>query len=454
MGTEKKSPEEILGSPATSSRRGGPLRPRKSPPKLNKNFILISFVAVLSLFLILTQIVLPLISRSRAEKEEARELSRQDFTDYSRLALVPERVSVSAGPPPPASRSDDEIIAGLPPVSYYEEKEAKEPAKSGTGDGSKASRWSDTLTDPLQGKVISGIKGLTPTQAAYQDGEDKKKNKGGDIKDADWERYPGGRYPAGRSDYASEAFSQYGAAIAAGNAASLSAGRTRYEKQNDQEGKKEFFEKGRFDEAGQGSWLPLNSVWMGTIFEALLLGDVNTDLPGETAAVVSKNIYSSQDGKYLLIPQGSRLLGSYNSSVSYAQSRVQVGWHTLIRPDGYEIKLGNMSGTDSKGAAGLKGWVNDHFGRKLLGLVMVSALSIGNTEMKNTLSSLDNEYITQLWNDDRSIIYRYADELINKTMNIQPTIIIKGGTKINIVVNANLSLPPLKDYPVTQSYKR
>jgi type IV secretion system protein VirB10 len=242
--------------------------------------------------------------------------------------------------------------------------------------------------------------------------------------------------------------------MAAGNAASLAAGRTKYEKQNDQAGKKEFFEDKRFDGAGQGSWLPLNTVWTGTIFEALLLGEINTDLPGDTAAVVSKNIYSSQNGDYLLIPQGSRLIGAYNSSISYGQSRVQVAWHTLIRPDGYEVSLGNMAGADAKGASGLKGWVNDHFGKKLLGLAMVSALSIGNMEMKNTVGKLDNEYITQLWADDRSVINGFAEDVINKTMNVQPTIIIRGGTKINIVVNANLTLPPCKTYPVTQNYRR
>jgi type IV secretion system protein VirB10 len=193
---------------------------------------------------------------------------------------------------------------------------------------------------------------------------------------------------------------------------------------------------------------------MGSIFEAVLLSDINTDLPGEITAIVSKNIYSSQNGEYLLIPQNSRLVGNYNSSISYAQSRVQAGWHTLIRPDGYEVKLGNMAAADSKGAAGLKGWINDHWGKKLLGLAMVSALSIGQVEMKNTLKKLDNEYVTQLWNDDKGIIYGYADNIINKAMNVQPTITIKAGTKITVLVNSNLSLPPLKDYPVTQRYRR
>jgi type IV secretion system protein VirB10 len=436
----KKKPEEAL-------RLG--TRGRKKPPKLNKNFILISLVSFAAVFLILTQFVIPFLSSGKGPKEEVLEISRQDFTDYSRFAVppVPEASSLPS-PPPEKKRSDDEILSGLPPLSYYttEENTDREMRPGEKEFQAPASRnvpsWPATIQDPLQGKIIKGIKGLTPTQGSYQENGGEKAAPSAPRPERE------------KSDYASRLLSRYGEALEAGNAASLSAGRTDYEKQNDQAGKKEFFEDGRLDTAGRGSWLPLNTVWMGTIFEALLLGDINTDLPGEAAAVVNKNIYSSQGGEYLLIPQGSRLIGNYNSSVSYGQSRVQVGWHTLIRPDGYELKLGNMSGTDSRGAAGLKGWVNDHFGQKLLGLVMVSALSIGNTEMKNTLENLDNEYITQLWRDDRSVIYRFADDIINKTMNVQPTIIIRGGTKINIVVNAHMTLPPLKDYPVTRLYQR
>jgi type IV secretion system protein VirB10 len=129
-----------------------------------------------------------------------------------------------------------------------------------------------------------------------------------------------------------------------------------------------------------------------------------------------------------------------------------VGWHTLIRPDGYEIKLGNMAGPDSKGAAGLSGWVNDHWGRKLLGLVMVSAVSIAKLELKNTLPKLRNEYITQLWEDDKGVVTGWAEDIIGKTMNVQPTIVIKGGTKLNIVVNTHLTLPPCPVPAVKEAY--
>jgi type IV secretion system protein VirB10 len=431
----KKKPEDVLRS--VSKRR-------KAPPKLNKNFILISLVSFIAFFLILTQFVLPFLSSGKKLEEETMELSRQDFTDYSRLADSPAVFGPSASPPVKEIRSDDEILSGLPAVTYYaEEKKSGETRTAESPPSAGGPSWPATIRDPLQGKIIKGIKGLTPTRDSYQEGERTSSSQA-----------PASAPERDRGDYASRLFSRYGEALEAGNAASLSAGRTNYEKQNDQAGKKEFFEDGRLDEAGRGAWLPLNTVWMGTIFEALLLGDINTDLPGETAAVVNKNIYSSQGGEYLLIPQGSRLIGNYNSSVSYGQSRVQVGWHTLIRPDGYELKLGNMPGTDSRGAAGLKGWVNDHFGQKLLGLAMISALSIGNTEMKNTLENLDNEYVTQLWRDDRSVIYRFADDIINKTMNVQPTIVIRGGTKINIVVNTHLTLPPLKNYPVKKLYER
>jgi type IV secretion system protein VirB10 len=436
----KKKAEDVLGSKAKS----------RSPQKLNKNFILVCVVSIIALLLVISQVIVPLIPGKKDKKDPSLEVAGQDFTDYSRFVKDKPVEKEAVYTPIKPKQDDDALIASLPPVSYYDNTEktpVEAPQPTAPVKTSSVPAWPSTITDPLQGKVIAGIKGLTPTQSAYQD-----RSSLGSGTQGGWNNQYG--HHSNMTDYASNALAHAQEIAAAQNAAALNSARTAYEKQNDQAGKTEFFENKRFDQVGSGSWIPLNAVWMGTIFEAVLLGDINTDLPGEAAAIVSKNIYSSQDGSYLLIPQNSRLIGSYNSSISYAQSRVQVGWHTLIRPDGYEVKLGNMAGTDSKGASGLKGWVNDHWGQKLLGLAMVSALSIGRLEAKNTIPGLNNEYISQVWEDGKNIIFRYAEDIINKTMNVQPTIIIRGGVKLNIVVNAHLSLPPVKDYPVTQSYTR
>jgi type IV secretion system protein VirB10 len=444
--SENGAEEAVKWTPSEKKNAETVIKGKKSPQKLNKNLILISFFALVGVFLLVTQVILPLIPPSRDKKKDSRSLSEQNFTDYSRFAPQKMKVEETVFHPPPRP-NDQEILDNLPPVNFYEQKVepapalVKEPAPSVPR---AKSHFPSTIADPLQGKIIAGIKGLTPTQKEYQE----------NLSPA-----PGGNAPPlpglpSWEEYRAQALKQYESLVSAPPHEDRQREETRYERQNNQTGKLRFYENERFDEAGQGSWIPLNAVWMGTIFEAVLLGEINTDLPGEISAVVSKNIYSSQNGAYLLIPQNSRLIGSYNSSISYAQSRVQAGWHTLIRPDGYEVKLGNMSATDSKGAAGLKGWVNDHWGQKLLGLALVSAFSIGRLEAKSQLEALNNPSINQLWQDDQALVYKFAEEVIGKTLNVQPTIVIKAGTKINVVVNSHLTLPPVKDFPVTERYKR
>lgn len=177
-------------------------------------------------------------------------------------------------------------------------------------------------------------------------------------------------------------------------------------------------------------------------------------MPGEITARVAKNVYSSQDGRFLLIPQNSVLYGSYNSSISYAQKRVQVGWHTLIRPDGYQINLGNMNATDAKGASGLKGFVNDHPFAYLKAIGLMSVFSIINSEFQNSMGDTNNEYVQNVMANTQQVTNELGEKLIDRAMNVQPTIKIKSGTKINIVASQNLQLPPCEEIPVTEHYRK
>ena len=225
-----------------------------------------------------------------------------------------------------------------------------------------------------------------------------------------------------------------------------------YVQQNDQSGKNTFYNQNRGSVSGQ--WLPLNSIWQGTIFDATLTSDISTDLPGECTAVITKNVYSSQDGRYLLIPQNSKLLGSYNSSISYSQKRVQVGWHTLIRPDGYMVNLGNFNATDAKGASGLKGAINDHPFAYLKAIALMSAVNIVNSEIQATTAASSNEYVQNVLANSQQIATTLGEKLIDRAMDVQPTIKIKAGTTINIVANTNLELPVLEPWEVTEPYQK
>ncbi|GHU84501.1 hypothetical protein FACS189473_2020 [Spirochaetia bacterium] len=219
-------------------------------------------------------------------------------------------------------------------------------------------------------------------------------------------------------------------------------------------------DKERFAGAGSGTaggyqWNSEYSLWRGTIIPAVLETGLNSDLPGAVIARVTRNVYSSLDGKYLLIPEGSRLYATYNSNISYSQRRVQIAWSTLIRPDGLEITLGNMQGVDLQGYTGAKGWVDEHFFEYLKAMGIISVFSIANGELDNSLQQLNSSpYTDQIISENRNVINQLGGKLIDRALDIQPTVRVRPGTEVNVLTNMTIELPPLEPYPVTQKYER
>lgn len=425
--------------------------PGGKPRVLNKKFLLTVIIIVVGGIFLIT-FLMPTGSKKKGKNEKPVAETHQS-KDYASMATkhpLPDEYDAEDsghyGNVSENKKEDDEI----PPVIVETEKKPYEPQyvnkNTGNGVGSSSSvEIPDTRNDSLQSKRISGIKGLSSTQQSYStDYQQTIAKNTSSTSAASSYTLPS------KDEYMNNVLSAYSQAY--GNAA---AGNNAYNMQNDQAGKNSFFNNGRNgNNVGQGEWLNLNTLWQGSIFEAVLTSELNTDLPGEITARISKNIYSSQDGRYLLIPQNSVLYGTYNSSISYSQSRVQVAWHTLIRPDGYQIQLGNMNGTDAKGASGLKGFVNDHPMAYLKAIGLMSVFSIVNSEFSSTMGDTDNPYVQNIIANTQQVTNELADKLIDRAMNVQPTIKIKAGTKINIVVNQNLSLPPVENIEVTQPYHR
>lgn len=415
----------------------------KGPRKLNKTLILYTLFGVFAVLVIFTLFVSPLMGKKKEGKTKKPNTTSVSPVDYS--ALVPKKTSPLQSE---YEEDNDEILNTLPPVNpeYQYQPPAEETPQQVMATGQRTSDRPDTKGDRLQGKSISGIKGVTPTQSQYLGG--------GGIPNQAYTQTPAPANPyaqfgmPSKEDYTAQMLSGYGQQ----NYSAPSPGSS-YANQNDQSGKMNFYNSGR-DNAGNGVWLGPATVWQGTIFEAVLTSAINTDLPGEVTAVISKNIYSSLDGRYLLIPQNSKLYGSYNSSISYSQSRVQVGWHTLIRPDGYSINLGNMAAADAQGAAGVKGIINDHLFQYVKALALMSVFNIINSEFENSAADTDNQYVQNIMANSQSVATTLGSKLIDRAMDVQPTITIKAGLKINIVANTTLALPPLPPYDVTMPYQR
>lgn len=220
-----------------------------------------------------------------------------------------------------------------------------------------------------------------------------------------------------------------------------------------QQNKENFYSNGS-EGAGSGEYLSYASLWDGTVISGALITAINTDNPGVVVARVTENVYSSYDQSLLLIPEGSTLYATYNSSISYGQKKVQVAWNLLIRPDGYRVVLGNMNGVDAQGMSGYKGFVNNHPWEVLKALGLIAVYSLIDTEITTDIGKTTNQYmqnaLTDVYKQGRDI----GNKMIDRALDIKPTITIKAGTEIKLITNTPLELPPCQINPVTRKYIR
>ena len=217
---------------------------------------------------------------------------------------------------------------------------------------------------------------------------------------------------------------------------------------------KESFYNNASNNAGQGEYLSYASLWDGTIITGALVTAINTDNPGVVIARVTENVYSSYDSSFLLIPEGTLLYATYNSSVSYGQNRVQIAWNLMIRPDGYRIELGNMNGVDSQGMSGTKGFATNHPFETLKALGLVAMFSIIQTEITNDINGQNNQYLQNSMSDVYSEASKLGNKIVDRALDIKPTIRIKQGTVIKFITNTPLELPPVKVNQVNRKYVR
>ena len=227
-----------------------------------------------------------------------------------------------------------------------------------------------------------------------------------------------------------------------------------YALQNDQQGKQSFSESSNNGGVvNSGYYLGENALWTGTIVPGILITAINTDLPGSVLARVTQNIYDSQTGRRLLIPQGTVLLARYNSSVSYAQNRVQIVWDTIIRPDGFQLDLEGAGGVDRAGMSGQSGAVNENWFEYLKAAGIITLFSIANARMTETAAVYAaEESASNAAASNSEVVSQLGGNIASRALNIQPTLTVENGTLINVMLNKTLYLPPVGGNPVTQRY--
>ena len=179
-------------------------------------------------------------------------------------------------------------------------------------------------------------------------------------------------------------------------------------------------------------------VMAGGLIPASLVTGLNSDLPGQIIGQVTQNVYDTVTGEYLLIPQGSRLIGRYDSVIAFGQSRALVVWTRLILPNGKSIQLDNLPGTDGQGFAGLKDKVDSHTWNFLKGAVLSSLLSVGS----ELASDEEDRVIRALQNAGQDTANIAGQRIIERNLNVQPTLKVRPGWRFNVVVSRDLILEP------------
>lgn len=187
----------------------------------------------------------------------------------------------------------------------------------------------------------------------------------------------------------------------------------------------------------------------GGIIPITLYTGINTDIPSKVIAVVRENVFDSKSGRYLLIPKGTKAIGTYDSVLDFGQERVLLIWTRLVFPNGNSISLDKFDGVDLTGYGGSGGKVNSHFGTMLKAVVLSTLLSVGDYYV--TPSSKDrNRYKTSspeviVKEQAVNTFSEIGKEYVDKMLGVQPTIIVKQGTRLNIIVNSDLILKPYSE---------
>jgi type IV secretion system protein TrbI len=207
---------------------------------------------------------------------------------------------------------------------------------------------------------------------------------------------------------------------------------------------------GQFGSNGQGDRWKLDSkteaprspyeLRAGFVVPATLISGINSELPGQIIGQVAQDVYDSATGKYLLIPQGCRLIGTYMSNVAYGQAWLLVAWQRIIFPDGKALDIGSMPGADSAGYAGFNDRVNNHFFRIFGSAILMSGVIAGVSLSQPQQNSNSVPSATSAMSQALGLeLGQVTAQMIAKNLNVAPTLEIRPGYRFNIMVTKDLT---------------
>ncbi|MFD2055086.1 TrbI/VirB10 family protein [Mesorhizobium calcicola] len=177
----------------------------------------------------------------------------------------------------------------------------------------------------------------------------------------------------------------------------------------------------------------------GSVIAASLITGINSDLPGLVVAQVTENVHDTVTGHALLIPQGSRLIGTYDSVVAFGQKRALLVWQRIVMPDGSSIEIDNLPATDTAGYAGLEDKVDFHTWQLIKGVALGTLLGVG-TEL--SFGENESDLVKAIRESTQQNVSQAGQRITEKNLNIQPTITVRPGWPLRVIVHKDLVLRP------------
>ena len=182
-----------------------------------------------------------------------------------------------------------------------------------------------------------------------------------------------------------------------------------------------------------------HAIVAGSTIAAALMTGLSSDVPGQVVAQVTEDVFDTVTGRTRLIPQGARLIGDYDARIAHGQTRAHILWTRLILPDGRSIDLGRMSATDGSGASGVAGKVDNHWGSVIRAGLLSTLFGVGNefADRGGTDAIAD-----AIRDSSGETIGRAGDRIVERELQIQPTITVRPGARIRVLVSRDLILAP------------
>lgn len=180
-------------------------------------------------------------------------------------------------------------------------------------------------------------------------------------------------------------------------------------------------------------------VQAGSTIAASLMTALNSDRPGRVVAQVTENVFDAVSGEHLLIPQGARLIGTYDANARYGDQRLIVTWTRLIMPNGWSISLGEMTGVDATGASGVRDRVDAHLSRIAVTSLLSGVLAVAANEAEG---DDDTRIAPSIGDAAAQEAARVGGRIVDRELDVRPTIRVRAGARIRVLVHQDIVLRP------------